>query len=135
MSDYLNFFILLCMEKAKLYYTMGEVADMFDVNISTIRYWDKQFSILKPERNKKGNRLFRPQDIDAVRLIYHLVKEKGMTISGATLYLENHKLSSHDKDMDVIERLEGVKSLLTEVMLQFKEDKDGSRVIYENEND
>ena len=62
---------------------MGEVAEMFDVNTSLIRHWESQFSILRPKRNKKGNRLFSPEDVENLKMIYHLVKERGMTLEGA----------------------------------------------------
>ncbi len=67
----------------KVYYTIGEVAEMFDVNTSLIRFWEKEFDIIKPKKNKKGNRLFTKQDIDNLHIIYHLVKERGMTLKGA----------------------------------------------------
>ena len=67
----------------KLYYSMGEVAEMFDVNQSLLRHWESQFPILRPKRNKKGNRLFTPQDVEHLKQIYHLVKECGMTLEGA----------------------------------------------------
>jgi len=67
----------------KIFYSMGEVAEMFDVNQSLIRHWESQFGVLKPKRNKKGNRLFSPQDVENLKLIYHLVKERGMTLEGA----------------------------------------------------
>jgi len=67
----------------KLYYSIGEVAKMFNVNTSLIRFWEKEFDIIKPKKNKKGNRLFTQQDIDNFHIIYHLVKEKGMTLKGA----------------------------------------------------
>ena len=67
----------------KIYYTMGEVSEMFDVNPSLIRFWEQKFDILKPDKNKKGNRLFTPADIENLKLIYHLVKENGMTLAGA----------------------------------------------------
>ena len=67
----------------KLFYSMGEVAEMFDVNASLIRHWESQFSVIRPKRNKKGNRLFSPQDVENLKLIYHLVKERGMTLEGA----------------------------------------------------
>ena len=67
----------------KLFYTMGEVAEMFDVNTSLIRHWESQFPLLRPKRNKKGNRLFTPQDVEHLKMIYHLVKECGMTLEGA----------------------------------------------------
>ena len=61
----------------KIYYTMGEVSEMFDVNPSLIRFWEQKFDILKPDKNKKGNRLFTPKDVENLKLIYHLVKESG----------------------------------------------------------
>ena len=60
----------------KLFYSMGEVAEMFDVNASLIRHWESQFSVIRPKRNKKGNRLFSPRDVENLKLIYHLVKEE-----------------------------------------------------------
>ena len=70
-------------EIKKIYYTIGEIAEMFDVNTSLVRYWEQEFDILKPKKNKKGNRLFTEQDVDNLFLIYHLVKEKGFTLQGA----------------------------------------------------
>ena len=66
----------------KVYYTIGEVGELFEVNQSLIRYWEKEFDILKPQKNKKGNRLFTKQDINNLRIIYHLVKERGYTLPG-----------------------------------------------------
>ena len=68
---------------AKLLYSMGEVTDMFDVNASLIRYWESKFDCIRPHKNKKGNRMFTPSDVENLKLIYHLVKEKGMTLEGA----------------------------------------------------
>ncbi len=67
----------------KLYYTIGEVATMFSVNTSLIRFWEKEFSIIQPKKNKKGNRLFTPKDIINFNKIYNLVKEQGFTLEGA----------------------------------------------------
>ena len=67
----------------KLYYTIGEVAEMFDVNTSLIRFWEKEFSIIQPKKNRKGNRMFTPKDIENLQVIYHLLKERGYTIEGA----------------------------------------------------
>ena len=75
----------------KLYYTIGEVAEMFNVNTSLIRYWEKEFDVIKPNKNKKGNRLFTPKDVDNFHLIYHLVKEKGLTLKGAQKKLKENK--------------------------------------------
>lgn len=121
------------MDKGKIYYTIGEVAEMFNVNVSTIRYWDKEFSILKLERTaNKGNRLFKQKDIENFRLIYHLLKEKGMTIKGAEQYLKTKKLDSAEKDAAVIERLEGIKSMLLEVRSRLGKDNENSKIIFEN---
>jgi DNA-binding transcriptional MerR regulator len=76
---------------------MGEIADMFSVNASLIRFWEKEFDILKPKKNKKGNRLFTPEDIDNFKLIHNLVKEQGLTLDGAKKYLkENRKVVKHE---------------------------------------
>jgi DNA-binding transcriptional MerR regulator len=73
----------------KLYYSIGEVANYFDVNSSLIRFWEKEFSIIKPAKNKKGNRLFTQKDIQNFQLIYQLVKVEGYTLDGAKLRLKN----------------------------------------------
>ena len=80
-------------EIEKLYFTIGEVARMFDVNTSHIRFWSKEFEVIKPATNKKGNRLYTQSDIDNFKKIYHLVKEKGFTLKGAKveLKIEKHK--------------------------------------------
>lgn len=81
----------------KLYYTIGEVSDLFDVNTSLIRFWEKEFDVIKPKKNKKGNRLFTPDDIDNFKVIYNLVKEQGFTLDGAKRYLkENRKTVKHE---------------------------------------
>ncbi len=95
----------------KLYYTIGEVADMFRVNTSLIRFWEKEFEILKPKKNNKGNRTFTPKDIEHIRLIYHLVKEKGMTLKGAKENIKENKTKTFDK-IEVISLLNGVKEEL-----------------------
>ena len=100
----------------KLYYSMGEVAEMFDVNTSLIRHWESQFSILRPKRNKKGNRLFSPQDVENLKLIYHLVKERGMTLEGARKALRKGPAGSGvDRDAELMERLQRIRALLVEV--------------------
>ncbi len=98
----------------KLYYTIGEVAKMFDVNVSLIRYWENQFSILKPKKNKKGNRLFTPKDIDNLHLIFHLVKEKKLTLEGAKLKLKENRENTI-QTFEVIKRLKNIKSTLLEI--------------------
>jgi len=98
----------------KLYYSIGEVAGMFEVNTSLIRFWEKEFDIIKPKKNKKGNRLFTNEDIKHFRLIHHLVKEKGYTLKGAK---ESLKLNPDgvDKKAEVIDSLMKIKSQLEEM--------------------
>jgi DNA-binding transcriptional MerR regulator len=79
-------------EIEKLYYTIGEVAQMFQVNTSHIRFWSKEFDVIKPATNKKGNRLYTQADIDNFRKIYHLVKEKGFTLKGAKTELKEQRI-------------------------------------------
>lgn len=98
-------------EITKLYYTIGEVATLFNVNTSLIRFWEKEFDILQPKKNKKGNRLFSPDDLENLRIIYHLVKEKGYTLQGAKDYLKGNKNTESDKQK-VIESLTDLKSFL-----------------------
>ena len=94
----------------KLYYSIGEVAKAFDVNTSLIRYWEQEFPILRPKKNKKGNRYFTPEDIKNLQIIFHLVKEKGYTLDGARIALAtNGKISN---TVTMIDRLEFVKAEL-----------------------
>lgn len=106
----------------KLFYTMGEVAEMFDVNQSLIRYWESQFRVLRPKRNKKGNRLFTPEDIRNLKLIYHLVKERGMTLEGAKKALRQAAADGEamNRDAELMERLQRIRSLLAEVREDLK---------------
>ena len=107
----------------KLYYSMGEIAEMFDVNQSLIRHWEKYFNVLKPKRNKKGNRLFTPQDVEQLKLIYHLVKERGMTLEGARKALKaNRGGGGVPRDLELLERLQHIRSLLVEVREELKMD-------------
>ena len=107
---------------SKLYYSIGEVAEMFDVNTSLIRFWEKEFKVIKPKKNKKGNRLFTPKDIDNLKRIYQLVKEEGYTLEGAKQRLRNKEevvveesavvITDHS---EVIAKLEKIKSALNEL--------------------
>jgi DNA-binding transcriptional MerR regulator len=98
----------------KLYYSIGEVAEMFDVNASLIRFWEKEFDIIKPKKNKKGNRFFTRQDIDNIQLIYHLVKEKGLTLNGAKKKIKENKEDTNNNH-EVIKTLTEIKTLLLEI--------------------
>ena len=95
----------------KLYYSIGEVAKAFDVNTSLIRFWDKEFDILKPKKNAKGNRKFTPEDIKNLSLIYHLVKERGFTLDGAKIHLKENQKKTLDK-FEIISKLESIKNEL-----------------------
>lgn len=95
----------------KLYYSIGEVAKAFGVNASLIRFWDKEFDILKPKKNAKGNRMFTPEDIKNLKLIYHLVKERGFTLDGAKTHLKENQHKVMDK-FEIISKLKAVKEEL-----------------------
>lgn len=98
----------------KRYYGIGEVANAFGVNASLIRFWEKEFDVLQPKKNAKGNRKFTPQDIKNLQLIYHLVKERGFTLEGAKIHLkeEKQKILSN---FDIIQKLERVKAELIKI--------------------
>jgi DNA-binding transcriptional MerR regulator len=102
------------LSKDKLYYGIGEVAKAFDVNASLIRFWDSEFDILKPKKNAKGNRMFTPEDVVNLKLIYHLLKERGFTIEGAKTHLKEGQKKTLDK-YDIISKLEAVKMQLTNI--------------------
>ncbi|WAC40253.1 MerR family transcriptional regulator [Pedobacter sp. SL55] len=91
----------------KMYYTMGEVTEMFDVNASQIRFYEKEFEILKPKKNKKGNRLFTPEDIENLKIIFHLVDDKGFTLKGAKEHMKSNsgEVKENQKIIDSLERL------------------------------
>jgi len=101
-------------EEKKLYFTIGEVAKMFNVNTSLIRFWESEFDIIKPQKNKKGNRLFTQEDIDNFHIIFHLVKEKGMTLKGAKKKLVDNKEDTVN-NVEVIKHLQNVRNLLIEL--------------------
>jgi len=102
------------LEDDKLYYTIGEVSKMFNVNASLIRFWEKEFDVLKPKKNKKGNRLFTKDDVSNLRLIYHLVKERGYTLQGARVKLKSAK-SELVNQTEVYDSLLKVKGFLLEL--------------------
>ena len=98
----------------KRYYSIGEVAKAFGVNASLIRFWDSEFDILKPKKNAKGNRMFTPEDVKNLQLIYHLVKERGFTLEGAKTHLKESQKKTLDK-FDIIRKLEAIKVQLTSI--------------------
>ena len=98
----------------KMYYTMGEVSVMFDVNASLIRFYEKEFEVLKPKKNKKGNRLFTPEDVENLKVIFHLIRDKGYTLNGAKEHLKGNINETRDAQR-VIGSLENLKKFLLEV--------------------
>lgn len=101
----------------KLYYSIGEVAEAFNVNTSLIRFWEKEFEVLQPKKNAKGNRKFTPKDIKNLELIYHLVKQRGFTLEGAKTHLKENKGKTLE-NFDIIRKLESVKSELLKIKEQ-----------------
>ena len=99
----------------KKYYSIGKVAEMFKVNISLIRFWEKEFTILKPKLNGKGDRHFRPEDVKNLKLIHHLLREKKYTIEGANAFLKKNKKS--DETFAVIEELQRTKLFLLDLKM------------------
>ena len=101
----------------KRYYGIGEVARAFDVNTSLIRFWEKEFDVLQPKKNAKGNRKFTPQDIKNLQLIYHLVKERGFTLEGAKTHLKEEKQKTLS-NFEIIQKLERIKTELIKIKEQ-----------------
>ena len=95
----------------KLYYKIGEVAGMFAVNVSLIRFWEKEFDILKPKKNNKGNRMFTKKDVDNLTIIYHLVKERGFTLEGAKQKLKENKEDTID-NIEIVNHLKDIRGFL-----------------------
>jgi DNA-binding transcriptional MerR regulator len=104
--------------KEKLYYPISDVASMFKVNISLVRFWEKEFDILKPRKNRKGDRLFRPEDIKNLKLIYFLLREKKYTIKGAKSYLKKGKNAF--SNFEAIETLGKIRQMLVELKAELQ---------------
>lgn len=98
----------------KVFYTISEVADMFSVNTSNIRFWENEFDILKPNKNNKGNRMFTKEDIENLKIIYHLLKERGMTIKGAQKKLRDNKEDTL-QNYQVVSRLQEIRQMLLDI--------------------
>lgn len=101
----------------KRYYGIGEVAEAFNVNASLIRFWEKEFDVIKPKKNAKGNRKFTPEDIKNLKLIYHLVKERGFTLEGAKTHLKEEKQKTLN-NFEIISKLEDIKTKLIKIKNQ-----------------
>ncbi|MEE2700224.1 MAG: MerR family transcriptional regulator [Bacteroidota bacterium] len=102
----------------KLFYPIGEVAQIFNVSVSSIRYWEKEFDILKPKKNKKGNRMFTKKDVDNLRIIYHLTKERGFTLEGAKKKLRENK-SDTIENIEIINHLKNIRKFLVDFREEF----------------
>ncbi len=101
-------------EIEKRYYTIGEVADDLGVATSLIRFWETEFDVISPKKNRKGNRQFTKEDIKKIKLIYHLVKEKGYTLNGAREFIKNDTHEAMNK-IEMIESLKGIRSFLVQL--------------------
>lgn len=101
-------------EIEKMYYSIGEVSKLLDVSPSLLRFWETEFDVIKPKKNKKGNRMFTQQDIKNLQTIYHLVKERGFTLQGAKDYLktDKHKI---DNNLEMIDALKKIKHFLIDI--------------------
>ncbi len=98
----------------KVYYSIGEVAAMFNVNTSLIRFWEKEFPSVKPYKNKKGNRMFTKDDLEQLKLIHHLVKERGLTLEGARKKLRENQAETVD-NFAIVDRLKHIRQMLVEI--------------------
>lgn len=112
----------------KIYYSMGEVAEMFDVRPSLIRHWESQFSCLKPHKNQKGNRMFTESDIEKLKQIYHLVKERGMTLKGAAQVMRRSSQDDLARQTKLLEHLQHIRATLIEVREELKMDE-GEQIV------
>lgn len=102
----------------KLYYSIGEVAEMFDLKDSTLRFWEKEFNIINPRKNEKGTRFYKEEDIAAVRVIYYLLKEQKLTLAGAKKKLKENK-EGIIKKVEVVNRLQQIKKELLDLKQAF----------------
>jgi DNA-binding transcriptional MerR regulator len=98
----------------KVFFSISEVAELFDVNTSNIRFWENEFDILKPHKNAKGNRMFTKEDIENLKLIYHLLKDRGMTIKGVQKKLKDNKEDTI-QNFEVVNRLQEIRQMLIDI--------------------
>lgn len=107
--------------KGKVYYSMGEVCEMFGVNASLLRFWEKEFPMLKISKNSRGHRKYTTKDVDNIRLIYHLVKEQRMTLDGARRRLRNNP-EGIEHDAEVVEHLRRIRNMLAALKAEMGDD-------------
>lgn len=111
----------------KLYYTIGEVAKMFNVNTSLIRYWEKEFTIIRPKKNQKGNRLFTKKDIENFHKIHYLVKDRKMTLEGAKNHLKNNSGEEGVANFEIIKILQNLKEMIIELKESLDDKKEDQK--------
>jgi DNA-binding transcriptional MerR regulator len=107
-------------KQEKMYYRIGEVADMFGVNVSLIRYWEKEFPQIKPTKNKRGSRFYTKADIETIALIYHLVKERRMTLTGAKLKMQENKEDTI-RQFQIVSKLKNIREELLQIKKEMEE--------------
>ncbi|MDR2058041.1 MAG: MerR family transcriptional regulator [Dysgonamonadaceae bacterium] len=107
-------------KQEKIFYSIKEVAGMFNVNQSLLRFWEKEFSFIKPSKTLKGTRQYKQEDIEAVRLVYHLVKEKGLTLAGAKQKLKENK-GDNINVVEIVTHLKNIKIELQALKTEFDE--------------
>ncbi len=98
----------------KLYFSIGEVAEKFNLAPSALRFWEKEFDTIKPFKNKKGNRFYTQEDIDHLAIINHLVKERGLTLKGAKAKIKENK-DEVDHNYEIVQKLQEIKKYLIEI--------------------
>lgn len=103
-------------EIEKVFYSIGEVSKMFNINASSLRFWEKEFNVLKPFKNKKGDRFYTSKDIEIIRYIYYLTKIKGLTLNGAKKYLKQRKLQNIENEIFIVEKLQNLKIELQNIL-------------------
>ena len=111
----------MALKKGKIFYSMGEVAEMFDVNTSLIRFWCDSFDMLTPQRNSRGHRVFTASDIDSLKIIYRLVKDQGMTLDGAQRQIKDNREGVR-RDAEIVEKLMNIRSMLMEIRQELSDD-------------
>lgn len=102
-------------EIEKQYYSISEVSEMFDVNASLIRFWEKEFPALRPKKDRKGARKFTRKDIEYIRTIHHLVKQRGFTLDGARNYLSGKGADAANREAEIAERLQHIRAFLLDL--------------------
>ena len=116
-------------KQEKMFYSIKEVADMFNVNQSLLRYWEKEFPSIKPVKTDKGTRQYRKEDVDEIRLIHHLVKEKGLTLPGARQKLKENR-GNVIRTEEIVDRLKNIRIELMKLKTEFDElDEEYSQVV------